>query len=154
VIVVSDTSPITSLLQIGMASLLHDLFASVVVPEAVHAELMCSHSSLPAFIQTKAVRDAVKVKALTACLDLGEAEAIVLAEELHAELLLMDETLGRRIAAERGASVIGLLGVLLRAKRVGVVSAVKPIIDEVRDVAGFYVSDDVVASVLRQAGEL
>jgi predicted nucleic acid-binding protein len=153
VIVISDTSPITSLLQIGRASLLRDLFESVVIPEAVRAELMRTHDSLPDFVRTEQVQNGDRVIELAASLDLGEAQAIVLAEELHADLLLMDETQGRRLAMRRGIKVIGLLAVLVQAKQKGLVAGVTPIIGELRGAAGFYVAEDVVASVLRQAGE-
>lgn len=82
-LVVSDTSPVTSLLQIGHGDLLPRLFERVLIPPAVEAELLRFHTSLPGFLKAAAIRDAAAADALVARkLDRGEAEAIVLAREL------------------------------------------------------------------------
>jgi uncharacterized protein len=86
-------------------------------------------------------------------LDAGEAEAIVLALESHADLLLMDERLGRDIASHFSLKYIGLIGVLVVAKRKGLISAVKPYLDELRDVAGFRVKEGLYLRVLQDEGE-
>ena len=85
-------------------------------------------------------------------LDLGEAEAIALAEQLDARFLLIDEAAGRRIARRRGVSVTGVAGVLLSAKASGAVVAVRPIIEELSN-AGYRLSARLVSSVLERAGE-
>ena len=79
-IVVSDTSPITALLQIGQAGLLHQLYHEVIVPEAVGRELRVTHASLPDFIRIERATDEREVTRLCVELDTGEAEAIVLAK--------------------------------------------------------------------------
>jgi predicted nucleic acid-binding protein len=86
-------------------------------------------------------------------LDVGEAEAIALAKELAADLLLMDGRRGRDIAARLGLRVIGLLGVLIEAKHRGMIPAVKPILDDLKAKAGFWVSQQLYARVLQAAGE-
>ncbi len=78
-IVVSDTSALTALIQVGRQALLQDLYEIVLIPEAVRRELARSHPILPGFLEVRTVADEVKVKRLKANLDLGEAEAIVLA---------------------------------------------------------------------------
>ena len=85
-------------------------------------------------------------------LDLGEAEAIVLAEQLDARFLLIDEAAGRRIARRRGVPVTGVAGVLLSAKASGAVVAVRPIIEEMAS-AGYRLSSRLVSAVLERAGE-
>jgi uncharacterized protein len=97
-LVVSDTSPISALMQIGRAELLSDLFGAVCVPPAVNAELLRFHSSLPSYVEVRAVADRAHVASLVPRLDLGEAEAIVLAIETQADHLLIDERRGRVIA--------------------------------------------------------
>jgi uncharacterized protein len=84
-IVVSDTSPITALLTIGAAELLAQLFQEVVIPPAVRDELLRSHARLPAWLQVKAVQSPGQVRTYAQSVDLGEAEAIQLAQELHAD---------------------------------------------------------------------
>ena len=93
------------------------------------------------------------VEALRQHLGAGEAEAIALALEGGAELLLMDERLGREAARRVGVRVVGVAGVLLEAKRKRLIPAIKPYLDLLRDVTGFRLGDDVYAQILRDAGE-
>ena len=101
-IVVSDTSPITALLQIHRIELLAALVGYVIIPPAVDNELRRSHTDIPAFIRVHAIKETSSLSDMIAAMDRGEAEAILLAEQLHADLVLMDEKLGRRVAVEHG----------------------------------------------------
>ena len=85
-------------------------------------------------------------------LDIGEAEAIALTEQLDARFLLIDEAAGRRIAHRRGIPVTGVAGVLPSAKASGALAAVRPIIKEL-SAAGYRLSSRLVSSVLKRAGE-
>lgn len=152
-LVVSDTSPITSLLQIGQAGILRAIFGRVLIPSAVENELLRSHSSLPDFLDVQTIQDWQTAEVLCRQLDRGEAEAIVLAEESHADYLLIDEKLGRSVAEARGLSVVGLLGVLLLAKNAGLVSSVAPLVADLETQAGFFVSARVKQFLLAEAGE-
>ncbi len=86
-------------------------------------------------------------------IDLGEAEAIILSLELNADLLLMDERRGRAIAAIYRRNVTGLLGVLLQAKKQGVIPTIKPLIDQLIAAADFRLSQQLYAIVLQSADE-
>ncbi len=152
-LVVSDTSPITSLLQVGLETLLSSLFGEVLIPPSVNAELLRYHDVLPDCLKVRAVQNRRAVDAISQDLDLGEAEAIVLAEECQAQCVLMDEKRGRSVAESRGLTVIGLLGVLLLAKKAGHVHSVGRIMDDLRLKAGFFVSDSIRTTVLKAAGE-
>ena len=153
-IVISDTSCVTNLLAIGEEVLLERLFAEVVIPEAVWRELRQEHERLPGFIRIVAIRDVRLAQHLASdLLDEGEAEAIVLAEELAADFLLMDETAGRAVATQRGLRVLGLLGVLRRAKDLGLIAAIRPLLAALQNDAGFWVSPELRQRVLEDAGE-
>lgn len=86
-------------------------------------------------------------------IDLGEAEAIILALELKANLFLMDERRGSVLAADLGLNVTGLLGVLLQAKRNGLILSVKPLMDRLIEQVDFRVSSQLYATILQAAGE-
>jgi hypothetical protein len=152
-IVVSDTSAITSLIQIRRVELLARLYREILVPEAVKLELLQAHSTLPDFICSRHPANRNEVERLCAELDLGEAEAIILSKELGANQLLIDESLGRRIAVREGVQVIGLLGVLLEAKEQGHISSVRDVTTELETIADFRVTAVVKQIIFREAGE-
>ncbi|MFY7831320.1 MAG: DUF3368 domain-containing protein [Pseudanabaena sp.] len=117
-IVVSDTSPINYLLLINQIDLLPRLFQQIIVPDVVRDEMVDPSAPLvlqqwianppPWFtVQTVSVVD----ETLDA-LDPGEQAAISLAQTLPADLLIIDERLGRQIASDRGIPIIGTLGIL------------------------------------------
>ena len=121
-IVVADTSPLNYLIQIGCDDLLPQLYGRIIVPPAVMQEL--GHPGAPTTVQTWMLHvpgwiDILPITsspdAALAYLDLGEREAIQLAQEQHADLLLIDERKGRLEAKRRGLITTGTLGVLLSA---------------------------------------
>jgi predicted nucleic acid-binding protein len=111
------------------------------------------HATLPDWLRVRPIVDQRQADDLGDRLDQGEAEAIVLAEECRVDYLLIDEKLGREQAEARGLTAIGLLGVLLLAKRAGHLASVADVIDQLQTVAGFFVSDRVKSMVLQAAGE-
>lgn len=152
-IVVSDTSVITALIQIGRVELLSELFGTVVIPQAVAAELAVCHVGLPTWIKVREVRGKQTVRKWTEALDAGESEAIALALELSADFLLIDEKAGRAAAQSAGLDVVGVLGVMSLAKRADLVSSVSEMIRELREIASFRISRALEIRVLRDAGE-
>jgi uncharacterized protein len=163
-IIVSDTSPITNLAAISQLDLLRQLYTSIVIPVAVYNEMVAVDRLVPgpvevqtlSWIQTQVVANAqsvINIQTSQDDIDLGEAEAIILALELKADLILMDERRGRALAANYGLSVTGLLGVLLQAKRNGFIPAVRPLIDRLIEEADFRVSSQLYAIVLQAARE-
>lgn len=153
-IVVSDTSPLTALITIQQIGLLQQLYDEVNIPPAVADELLAYHPEIPSFIRIVPVKESPLLAELNRKLDPGEAEAIVLAKELHADLLLIDEALGREAARHEHLPVIGLMGVLLVAKKKGLVPALAGIIEQLETDAGFYLARPVKARVLSAAGEI
>lgn len=152
-IVVSDTSAITSLIQIGREDLLQRLFARVVIPAGVRDELLAFHNAVPLFLEVRQVGEIEKVQELADEIDRGEAEAIILAEEMGPDYLLMDDLEGRRIAIAKGLPVIGLLGALVKAKRAGLIESLNAVISDLELRAGFRISAELRADVLAAAGE-
>lgn len=152
-IVVSDTTAVTSLLKIGYTSLLPSLFKEVIIPEAVHTELLNYHSEIPAFLQVRAVRNKARVARLLKDLDQGEAEAIILAKELSADALLIDEKRGRSIAEQDGIRCIGLAGAMLMAKHAKLIPNLKELLNLLEQRANFYLVSDLKEQLLRHAGE-
>ena len=154
-IVVSDTSPILNLAAVNKLHLLRDLYADVVIPPAVEQELVRNGIDLePSWVRVVVAEDQNEVATLREQLDPGEAEAIVVAGELNAGLLLVDEKRGRRIAIDRGLEVTGLLGVLAEAKARGLILRCRPILEEMIRVAGFWIGDDLKTLYLSDLGEL
>ncbi len=160
-IVVSNTSPITNLAAVGQVEVLRQLYEKVLVPQAVYEELTFGGARQPGgmeaqtlqWIETRHVADRVLVAALQMELDPGEAEAVALAVELKADLLLLDERRGRVVASRLGLRFVGLLGVLIEAKQKGCIPAVKPVLEDLVVKAGFWVSQRLYARVLQAAGE-
>ena len=125
-IVVSDTTPLTYLVLVGKQDILRLLFGQVIVPEAVMRELQAAAappevrqwlSNRPAWLETK--QAATPPDTTLSHLDEGEREAIQLAKELEADLLIIDERTGRDEALRRGLPVIGTLAVLEAAAERG-----------------------------------
>lgn len=159
--IVSDASILINLARIGKLALLRKLYGEITVPEAVWQEVVVDGAGQPgaedmktaAWVKRALVENRYLVHALRQDLDAGEAEAIALALELKAELLLMDERLGRESAHYFGLHYIGLIGVLIEAKHKGLILAVKPYLDALRDRAGFRIAQPLYERVLQDQGE-
>ncbi len=155
--VVSDTTPIIALSSIGKLDLLKKLFSDIIVPEAVYSEIKAKksfgYSEIDApYIKVRSVKGKIYKDLLLTQLDPGEAEVILLAKEVQADVVLIDETLGYRIAKNSGLYVLRTLSLLLKAKEKGFVSQVKPLLDELIS-NGLWYSDRVYKLFLTKAGE-
>lgn len=161
-IVVSDTSPINNLAAINQLHLLHQLYGTVLITEAVFRELtdpsflVAGATEVQTFdwIQTRTVSDRTLVEALSNELDSGEAEAIALAVEIQADQVLIDERRGRQVATRLNLRHTGILGILVEAKSKGLIAEVKPLLDALVNEAGFWVAEPLYNSVLRLVDEI
>ena len=156
-IVVGDASVFIALERIGEQDLLRRVYGQVHVPDAVWREVFLSEAgdsvaTAPDWI----VRHTVELRAAAGLwpetLDEGESEAILLARELPADLLLLDEAAGRSVSRRLGLNVTGVLGLLIEAKRQGKIEAVKPRLEKRRE-SGFWLANSVLKEALRRAGE-
>jgi predicted nucleic acid-binding protein len=159
VIVVSDATPLIALAKIGQLRLLQELFGGILIPRMVYDEVVTNSSGRPGadeirlaeWITIRSPADQNRVAYLRDDLDAGEAEALVLADELNADWILLDETKARLAAEFLGLHFIGTVGVLLLAKRMGKLNAIRPLLEQLR-AEKFHISEKMVRAVLDQGG--
>jgi uncharacterized protein len=160
-IVVCNTSPITNLAAIARLDLLQSIYGKIVIPQAVYDELTTVPRPVPGgvevqtydWISVRSVSDQTRVSIFRQDVDFGEAEAIALALELSADRLLIDDAAGRTIALREGLQITGVLGILLISKQRGLIDSVQPLLDNLLEQAGFWVSDGLYQWVLQQADQ-
>jgi predicted nucleic acid-binding protein len=149
--VVADASPLIAFAQIGQLPLLQVLFTTLLVPPAVGREIAPSVPSQP-WIAERQPTQPLAPHVLQAGLGAGESEAISLALELRADRLIVDEKAARHLAEALGLNVIGTLGVLLAAKRKGLIPAVRPLVEALL-ANSFWISPQLVERALSGIGE-
>lgn len=160
-VVVSDTSPIVNLAAIGKLNLLPDLFGKVYLPVAVYDEIVVRGAGQPGsseiqtalWVEVKQCSNPLLLQHILLELDPGEAEAIVLALELQTQNVLMDEKDGRAVALRYHLKPIGVLGILLEAKKRGLIFSVRQCMDDLSILARFYISDPLYQHLVTLAGE-
>ena len=145
--VVTDSTCLIALEQIGLLDLLPSLFDPIQAPPEVHRE--CGNT--PNWLTVAAPTDAALVRALKMAIDDGEAETIALACERNWRVIL-DDLQAREVAHRMGLEIIGTVGILVRAKRTGLLAEVSPAL-QMLTTSGFYLSGPLKMEVLRLAGE-
>ena len=157
--IVSNTSPLYYLHQLGCLSVLHDLFGSVHTTPQVVAELQAGRRQgleIPKIseIEWMVIRDIAVPLFVELIPDLGRGEAsvVALAIENPGSSVIIDDRLGREVAKAQQIPVTGTLGVLLLAKQSGVLQTINPLISQLRQ-CGFYCSKPVESEILRLANE-
>jgi len=161
--VVSNTSPVCNLAVIGRLDLLRRKYDRVVIPEAVSLELSkldheagraCINAAMSlGWLVVEAVPDRSLMLVLRNRIDEGEAEAIELARQTKADLLIIDDLDGRNVAAEEGLPYTGLLGVLAEERMAGRIPSLKTEIDLLRKECRFFVAEALELRLLHQVGE-
>lgn len=155
-IVVADSGPLHYLILLEQAELLHSFYGQVIAPEAVFRELTAGKaphpvrkwiSNPPSWFRVQSVSPD-QLALVTAELDPGEREAITLAQTLGADLLLIDEALGRAEARRRSLRVTGTLGILRAAAERGLIR-VPEVLARLRETS-FYVDDRLILSIFRE----
>lgn len=157
-IVVSDTSPICYLLLINQIDILQNLYKSITIPQAVADELRAFESppvvkrwsaQPPNWLQIQSITIPSDQEVELGKLDPGEREAILLAEQLKAPLVILDDKAARRIATERGLRIIGLLGILKDAARSDLLD-LKKTFEKLQEV-GFWVAPSLLERLLEDS---
>ena len=142
-IVISDTTPIISLTKIESLGILENLYKNIILPKTVYDELIVnadSHKEINiikncTFLKILHVKENPSVLLLQKQLKLGlgESEVIVLANNINADLIIIDEQKARKAARDMGLNVTGTLGILINARKRGLVGKLKPLLDKLID---------------------
>lgn len=157
---VSNTGPLIALNGIGEMEVLRKLFDEVMIPMAVYDELTIGFSAIASDIKFFVLPEWIRIvdlsqepePLLARMLDPGEASVIRLASEYEATIL-MDEKKGRKIGGDiYGLPVIGTAGLLILAKRAGLISAVVPLLISMR-MNGYWIEEEILRFVKREANE-
>ncbi|MEA1868937.1 MAG: DUF3368 domain-containing protein [Euryarchaeota archaeon] len=159
--VVCDSSPLIHLAKVGKLELLRAFFMEILIPEAVYRECVAEGKNREdakkienaAWIRVLDIKNIDLKRAINTVLDEGESEAIVLALQESADLILLDDYEARELARTYGMAITGTIGVLIKAKHEGEISSIGEMLKELRS-TGFWLSDDLYAKVLREEGEL
>ncbi len=157
--IVADSSALVLLARIGQLETLRALAGRVVVPIAVWEEVVVAQADAPGarevaaqtWIEVRLV-DAAVATPILSVLGRGEAEAIALALREPQATLLLDDGRARKLADRLGLARIGTLGLLTKAKRAGLVPAVKPLVGQLQ-ANGMWIEPRIVAAILKEVGE-
>ncbi|MCP5544216.1 MAG: DUF3368 domain-containing protein [Akkermansiaceae bacterium] len=159
-LIISNTTPVINFAEIGRIDVLEGLFGNVVVPPGVVDELCAKRDLFPAAgdaadrLNVRRPEDRLLVRGFRSVVHPGEAECLALAMENPGSLLILDDLQARALAAANGLRFTGTLGCLVEAKAMGLVDSVAPLIERLRVSARFWISKEVEARVLKDAGEL
>lgn len=159
--IICNATPLIAFARIGQLSLMNKVVGQVVIPEAVAEEIANYEGTLQgrinlsqeSWVQVESLQSGEQMQLLLPILDRGEAEVIALALEKRAKLVLIDELTGRKVAESLQLKVTGSVGLLIRAKELGEITAVKPLLEAMHE-AGMYFSQRFIDSVLQYLGEM
>lgn len=157
--VVVNSTPLIVLCGIGKLELLRELYRELLIPVAVYQEVTAVKDSACMqimaqrnWIHVEKIQNETEKKMYRAKLHAGEVEVMILAQEQKADLVIIDDNAAKKTAKYLGLTVTGSLGVLLKAKQVGLIERVRPLLSEMKK-NGFYVDSKLEEMVLKYAGE-
>lgn len=148
---VANSSPLIVFERVERLDVLRELFGQLRVPSAVRLEVFGTNQ-LPDWVEERSLSQPLAPQIASARLGAGESEAIALALEVKATELIIDDLAARRLAQSLGLSIIGCLGLLLRAKHRGLIPVVRPLMQAMQS-DEFRISDNLFAKILSAAGE-
>lgn len=155
--VIVNSTPLIVLCGIGKLNILKEMYEEIIIPSAVFREVTAKDDSAcvqiksaGAWVHVEQIKDHGEKKMYKA--KLHDGEVMILAQERNADLVILDDNAAKKTAKYLGLTVTGTLGVLVKAKRQGIIEEVRSLLSEMRQ-NGFYVSKTVESMVLEQAGE-
>ncbi len=155
---VCNATPIISLSSVKKLDILREMFQTVIIPEAVYNEIKAKESwgyneVESDFIRVEAIKGKIYSELFFSQMDLGETETIILAKEIKADCVIIDDNIAYKTAANSGLNVTRTLSVLLRAKEKGIIRDIKPLLDEMI-LKGRWYSKRVYNDFLKRINEL
>ncbi len=156
--VISNTTPILSLLKINKIEILKELYEEVIIPNEVFLEIEKGKEKL--FYADLTKFDWIRIEKISNArsstyffdLDKGEAEVLILANELNADLVILDELMGRRYAKQLDLNITGTIGVLLKAKELGLIESLRDVLQELI-AKGTWLNPQLIGKILKMADE-
>lgn len=160
-LIISNTTPLINFSEIGQLDLLREMLGEIVIPPTVVGELLAKASLFPkaaeacsaGIFPVVAPEDLLLVKSLSTTLHPGEAECLALAMERPGSRLLLDDMAARDAAANAGCRFAGTVGLLIQARRTGLVPLLLPLLIALREQARFWISDRLFEQALEKVGE-
>ncbi len=152
--VICNSTPIISLHSINRMDILNKIYGEITIPNAVREEVDIKTKIIDKydFFRISWIKDINAAKLFKTALHRGEVEVILLAQELKADLSIIDDLTARKFAEYMGLRITGTLGVLIKAKQMKIVDRIKPILDELIE-NKIYISDRVYNLTIELAGE-
>lgn len=157
--VIVNSTPIIILSNAQSLSVLKSVYQEITIPKAVFDEVTAKEDSACNelknnldWIYIENISNQSSKRMYQAKLHAGEVEVMILAQETNADLVILDDNAAKKTAKFLGLTVTGTMGVLLKAKSLGFISEVKPIIDRIKD-NGFFITNELYNLILNQAGE-
>lgn len=158
--VVCNSSTVIALARISRLDILEKVVKSLMIPPAVYDDIVTKGAGRPGasevkeakWIEKRNVSERELVMKLNVTLGRGESEAIALAKEVKADLVILDDEKARKAAISEGLRITGLLAFLVQAKEKDIIKRVKPLMDNLRQ-KGFFISEDLYQDAIGKAGE-
>ncbi|MBS1611225.1 MAG: DUF3368 domain-containing protein [Bacteroidetes bacterium] len=148
-VIISDTSCLIVLSNIGELELLHKVYGNIVTTKEVADEFGLA---FPSWIQIQSPTDSIRQTILELQVDKGEASAISLALEISDCTIILDDNKARRLAQQLGLHITGTIGVIVKAKRDGIIQSIKPFLSKIKT-TDFRLTEELEALALRLANE-
>ncbi len=160
-LVVSNSSPIINLSAVNKIEILKIFFQEILIPKSVYFELISFGDDKPgakeakefSWIQRVDVKNINLSNTLNKRLGIGESDAIVLAIEFNADLILLDDKKARKLARDLGLSPLGTIGILYEAKKRGLIESLKNELDDLITKNGFFIDEELYKKILQEVGE-